>query len=77
MENHPSVAIAMLISGLRYPITTAALGLGWTLFRVIYAVGYTRSDKTDGTGRLVGIPHSFIQLGLYMMMVWSGIKMVM
>lgn len=38
MENHPSVAIAMLIAGLRYPIATTAHGLAWMLFRIIYAV---------------------------------------
>ena len=76
MESHMQVSIAMLISGLRYPITTASMGVAWSIFRVLYAVGYTRSDKTDATGRLIGIPHSFIQLGLYFMMAWTGYQMV-
>ena len=77
LENQPSVAIAALITGVQYPITTTVLGVGWMVNRVIYALGYTRADKTDGTGRLVGGGVWFFQLGLMGLTAWSGVKMVM
>ena len=73
-ENHPSVAIAMLIAGLQYPMTTTALGVGWVICRILYAVGYT--SKPDGKGRLPGMPFALFQLGLFGLSAWSGIKMV-
>ena len=76
LENHPSAVIAMLIAGIQYPIASAVTGALWMACRLIYAVGYTRSDKTDATGRLWGTPHSFIQLGLYFMMAWTGYQMI-
>ncbi|KAF2481368.1 hypothetical protein BDY17DRAFT_187367 [Neohortaea acidophila] len=76
MENHPPFVIALLVAGLRYPIASTALAVGWMVFRTLYAVGYTRSDKTDGKGRLIGTPASFLQLGLYGLMAWTGYTMV-
>ena len=54
LENHASVAIAILLAGLQYPLTSAALGVGWSVSRVAYALGYTRKDRTDGKGRMAG-----------------------
>ena len=76
LENHPSVAIAMLITGVQYPLTTTALGVGWILSRIAYAIGYTRKDRTDGKGRAVGVPFFLFQMGLFGLAAWVGIKMV-
>ncbi len=40
LENHPSTAIAMLVAGLRWPIATSVMGVGWTISRIVYALGY-------------------------------------
>ena len=77
MESHTSVVVAMLIAGIPYPLTTSALGVGWLVSRVMYAVGYTRKDKTNGSGRMMGSAHYLFQLGLYGLMIWSGVKMFM
>jgi len=45
--------------------------------RVIYALGYTREDKTKGEGRLAGSGYALCQLGLWGLMVWTGVKMVL
>lgn len=76
-ENHASVAMAMLIAGLRQPVITAGMGVAWMACRVVYMFGYTRADKTKGEGRLVGSGQWLFQLGLYGMAAWSGITMVM
>ncbi|KAK5118331.1 hypothetical protein LTR62_002844 [Meristemomyces frigidus] len=77
LENHPSVMITMLIAGLRYPLWSAGLGLFWMVSRVIYAVGYTRADKTKGEGRLYGSGFWLAQLGLFGLAGWTGVKMLL
>ncbi len=52
-ENHPSFLGALLIAGLRYPLTSAVMGAVWTLGRYLYMVGYSRGG--DGKGRYNGI----------------------
>lgn len=44
----------MLISGLKWPVATAVLGGVWSVNRVIYAIGYTRSAEDGGKGRYYG-----------------------
>lgn len=46
-------------------------------FRIVYATGYTREDKSDGSGRLYGAPFWFAQLGLFGLTAWTGIKMLL
>ena len=77
LENQPSVAIAMLVAGVRYPLVTAGLGLFWAVFRVVYAVGYTRADKEKGSGRLAGSPFWLAQLGLFGLAGWTGVSMLL
>jgi len=77
LENQPSVALAMLIAGLRFPLWTTGLAVGWMAFRVVYAVGYTQADQTGGKGRLYGSPFWFAQLGLFGLAGYTGLKMVM
>ncbi|KAK4546579.1 hypothetical protein LTR36_001796 [Oleoguttula mirabilis] len=77
LENQPSFSIAMLVAGIQYPIATSVMGAGWLVSRVIYAVGYTREDKTKGEGRLYGAPFWLFQLGVFGLTAWTGIKMVL
>ena len=77
LENHPSAVIALLLAGVEYPITSTVLGVGWSISRIVYAVGYTRPDKDKGQGRLAGLTFWFFQLGLFGLTGWSGLKMVM
>ena len=65
LENYSAAAICTLVGGVAYPLTAAALGSVWTVFRIMYATGYTRDDKTKGEGRLVGSGFWLAQLGLY------------
>ncbi|TKA61403.1 hypothetical protein B0A55_11555 [Friedmanniomyces simplex] len=76
-ENHASVIAAMLIAGVQYPLTTTGLGVAWMVGRLVYAVGYTRKDKSNGEGRLAGSFFWFAQLALFGLTGWTGIKMVL
>lgn len=76
LENHASAALAILIAGLQYPLTSSVLGAGWAVSRLAYAIGYTRKDRTDGKGRLVGMTFMPFQLALFSLSAWVGIKMV-
>lgn len=73
----PSTVFSLLLAGLKYPIASSVLGVIWLTGRIIYAVGYTRSDKTNGSGRLLGSHYFIAQMGLFGLTVWSGIKMIM
>ncbi|KXL46483.1 hypothetical protein M433DRAFT_149390 [Acidomyces richmondensis BFW] len=77
LENHPSTAIAMLVAGVKYPLWATGLGVGWIISRIIYAIGYTRADKTAGEGRLAGSAFWLCQLGLFGLMGWMGVQMLL
>jgi len=51
VESAPSIFAFLFISGLYFPIVSAALGLVTVISRVIYAIGYVSSGPA---GRLVG-----------------------
>jgi glutathione S-transferase len=77
LEHNSSVIAAMLISGLKFPIATSALGLGWTLSRILYATGYTNPNAgKNGTGRYRGVLFWFCELGLYGLTGWTGYTML-
>ncbi|KAI9665199.1 MAG: hypothetical protein M1831_002209 [Alyxoria varia] len=76
LENHPSVVLSMLIAGLRYPVASSVMGVVWMIFRVVYAVGYTRKDKTNGKGRLAGVGFWLPQAGLFGTVGWVGVSML-
>jgi glutathione S-transferase len=76
LENYPSMLAAHLIAGLKYPIAATVAGTLWALFRVMYAVGYTRKDKDEGRGRLVGGGFWLCQLALYGLAATVGVKML-
>lgn len=65
----------MLIAGLRYPVATAVMGAGWSVGRIVYAIGYTSKDQTNGKGRLAGSFFWLFQFGLFIMTGLSGYKL--
>ncbi|EMC98631.1 hypothetical protein BAUCODRAFT_65848 [Baudoinia panamericana UAMH 10762] len=77
LENHGMTMAAMLIAGVQHPLWATGLGLVWAANRIAYAIGYTRADKTDGSGRYAGIAFSLPQVGLCGLAAWVGLKMVM
>jgi len=60
-ENQGSFIAPLLISGLKYPTWSAALGVLWLVGRVTYAIGYTRTGSKKGEGKDIGlwwiVPH--------------------
>ena|SRR5579871_6076094 len=77
LENYPSVLAALLIAGLKYPVASASLGALWSFGRVLFATGYTRADKKDGTGRYRGGINYIGQLGLYGLVAKTGYDLLM
>lgn len=63
-ENLPTALGAMLIAGLEFPVATALLGAAWSANRVLYAVGYTRTESAGGKGRYWGIGWVLAHFGL-------------
>jgi glutathione S-transferase len=67
----------MLIAGLRYPLPAALMGVGWTLSRALYMVGYVRPAWGEGgKGRYKGGLFWFFQAGLIGLAVVTGFQMV-
>lgn len=65
LENYVTFLPALLIAGLKYPVASSVLGAAWIVFRTLYATGYTRADKKDGKGRLMGAGFWLAQFALY------------
>jgi glutathione S-transferase len=76
LENAPFFTIALLIAGLQWPIASTVMGAGWLASRIAYAVGYTRADKDNGSGRLIGSGFWLFQLGLFGMVGSMGGRML-
>lgn len=75
-ENQPSFLGALLISGLRFPVASAAVGAGWALSRLIYAFGYT--SAAGPAGRLRGSIGSFLtDTALKFMALYTSVAMIM
>jgi glutathione S-transferase len=65
IENVPTFLATLLLSGLRFPLTSAALGGVWIASRVVYARGYANSKHGDkGKGRLQGATFWLPQMAL-------------
>ena len=67
---------ALLIAGLRFPLTSAIMGAAWTLCRYVYMVGYNRGGE-GGTGRYKGIYFWAFQFGLMGMAGYTGVMMAL
>lgn len=76
LEHAPFVLPTMLVVGTAYPVTAAALGMIWNAGRIVYATGYTRADRTEGQGRLMGSFGFVGEFGLLGMLGFMGVKML-
>lgn len=77
LENYTTFNLAMLIAGIRFPLTAAGMGVFWGVNRVVYAVGYTRPDKEKGSARRYGIGYYPAQLGCIALAAYTGIAVVL
>jgi len=77
LENYTAVLPSLLIAGLAYPVSAAVTGALWTFFRYLYAVGYTRADKTNGKGRMAGSGFWLAQAVLFGMVGKMGYDALM
>ncbi|KAL8727894.1 MAG: hypothetical protein Q9166_005771 [cf. Caloplaca sp. 2 TL-2023] len=60
LEHQPQFLTTLLISGLKFPLFSSAMGAVWLAGRVVYARGYTDPNKDRGSGRGKG---NFYYLG--------------
>lgn len=77
LENHTNNLMLILVAGLRYPIAASALGVFWSVNRVLFARGYMDTSKKEGKGRYKGIGHFFGWLGLLGLTVKTGVDLIM
>lgn len=69
-----SCLVFMLIGGLYFPITCAAIGLGVIIFRFVYACGYVSGGPA---GRLIGaLGNDFLVLAHFVFAVISSIYFI-
>lgn len=60
------------------PVISACVGTVWCASRVAYAVGYTRRDRDDGSGRRPGARVFFVmEMALMGMAGVSSYQMIM
>ncbi|KAH8652549.1 glutathione S-transferase-like protein [Xylariales sp. PMI_506] len=75
VENYSPFLGALLISGLRFPVASAALGVTWVLGRAWYAAGYvSQGPKGRVTGFFLA---SMSDFALKIMAAWTGVQMVL
>ncbi len=54
------------------------MGAGWTVARLVYMLGYSRSSvESKGKGRYKGSAFWFFQLGLIGLAAWTGLQMML
>lgn len=58
-------------------MATAALGLAWSVNRVFYSVGYTRSAESGGKGRYYGAAGIMAHYVLVLMSAKSAYDLIM
>ncbi|KAI4093476.1 MAG: hypothetical protein LQ344_002889 [Seirophora lacunosa] len=75
LEHIPQFYTTLLISGLRFPRFSAAMGLVWLAGRVVYTLGYTDPAQEKGAGRTRGAFFYVGALGLLGGSVWTGLEM--
>lgn len=68
---------ASLIAGLAYPRAAAGTTLAWSVFRLLYATGYTSAEKVNGKGRLRGSGFWLAELVLFLMVGKMGVDLVL
>ncbi|KAL9021207.1 MAG: hypothetical protein Q9185_001608 [Variospora sp. 1 TL-2023] len=75
LEHVPQFYTTLLISGLRFPRFSAAMGAVWLAGRIVYALGYTDPSKEKGAGRRMGSFFYAGALGLLLGSLWTGAEM--
>jgi glutathione S-transferase len=76
-ENYAPFVVSLLVAGLWWPKTAAVLGAAWTVARVMFAVGYTRSTPGDGgKGRKAGMWWAFPMAALQLLALGTGASFV-
>ncbi|KAK3684936.1 hypothetical protein B0T22DRAFT_203344 [Podospora appendiculata] len=74
-ENLTPAIGATLIAGLRYPVAAAALGVAWSVSRVVYAIGYAASGpKGRSTGSLFG---ALVDFSLKLTATYAAVKFIL
>jgi len=76
IENQPTMLGALVLGGLRFPVSAALLGGAWTVARYFYMTGYCKGGE-GGKGRYKGISFWVFQAGLLGLTLYSGIAMVL
>ncbi|KUJ07097.1 membrane-associated proteins in eicosanoid and glutathione metabolism [Mollisia scopiformis] len=72
IENQPTALGSLLLAGIRFPVTSALLGIAWTISRYVYSQG-----GAGGKGRYKGISFFLFQAGLTGLAIYNGVAMVM
>ncbi|KAL5494973.1 hypothetical protein ACEPAI_435 [Sanghuangporus weigelae] len=75
LEHTPYVLYSLLVSGLKYPYLSVALGTSWVVGRFLYTLGYSSGDprKRNQPGGLL----SFMgQFGLYLASAFTTYKFI-
>ncbi|KAH8174276.1 MAPEG family protein [Sarocladium implicatum] len=73
IENLPQFLVALFISGLKFPVASAAASGVWLVARYMYLQGYTNITATGLTSRKYGFQLSLLpQLGLYFAAAYSA-----
>jgi glutathione S-transferase len=77
-EHHTSVVAALLVAGLRFPVSAAVCGFGWTVSRLFFMWGYSNSKiGSKGKGRYNGSAFWLFETALIGMAGWFGGEMVL
>jgi len=75
-ENQPTLLGSLLLAGIRFPITSAIMGVAWSVCRYLYMAGYSEGAE-HGKGRYRGIYYAVFQTGLLLLSAYAGVTMVM
>jgi len=76
IENQPTTLGCLLLAGLKFPVSSAILGLAWSVSRYMYMAGYSQGGE-GGKGRYKGIYFIIFQLGLMFLAAYTGVVMVL
>ncbi|KIM29401.1 hypothetical protein M408DRAFT_22772 [Serendipita vermifera MAFF 305830] len=72
LEHLPNVLVSLVWAGVRYPVSSAALGATWIIGRILYTQGYVTGEPR---ARLRGAFHTVAELGLYCVGLYSAYEM--
>ena len=67
---------ALLLAGIKFPVTSAVIGGAWSVSRYLYMVGYSKGGE-GGKGRYKGIYFWLFQTVLIGLCIYNGVTMVL